>query len=311
MRTLTPLEAPFNRILQMRISLSLAAVGLMAAPAFSQGVNEDFSYSTTSMFPPTGWSNVNNNAGAYPGWEEPTMSTYTVNVGTLNADSASHDDFGGLTTNDNSLHAPTMDLSGSSNTELTFDSDLYYSAYMAHHSSGWGNGTSNVECSSDGGVTWTSVWSETEVVDAFYPGVSADLSAFDGMASVDMQFHYFGDYAHCWAVDNVVVDSGAPAGPALAISGSCPGTMTADASNMTPGGPVVFVYGNSGSWTAAGGPCAGLTLPLDAANHIGSVAADGSGNASISGDVPAGACGVKMVVAVDGSTCTASNAVGI
>ena len=291
----------------MKTITSLLAICAIAAPASAQALNESFDYSTTAVFPPTGWMTTNNNAGAYVGFDEPAITP--CSVGTLTADCAGHDDFGSATTNDNSLHAPTMDLTGYGSAELNFDSDLGWGAFTTI--GGAGNGTSDVEVSTDGGATWTSVWQETQGTTGYYPGQNADLSAYGGNAAVDMRFDYFGDYAHAWAIDNVVVDNAVAPGPALAVSGTCPGALTADASNMTAGGPVVFAWGLSGSLTLAGGPCAGLSLPVASTRHLATVAADASGNASITGNAPASACGSVILLAVDGASCTAANAVGI
>jgi len=296
----------------MKTLTSLLALAALSAPAMSQALNEDFSYSVTGVFPPAGWANVNNNGGSYPGWQEGTLYTTSMNLGTLTADAASHDDFGSASTNDNSLHSPQMNLGAYSGTTLTFDSDLYYSAYLLINPLGFGNGTSTVECSTDGGATWSIAWSETNTTDGFYPATNVDLAAYAGQSSVDMQFHYFGNYAHCWGVDNVVVDNGGnPTGPSLSISGSCPGPGTANASGMTAGGPVVFFYSvSAGSFTVPGGGCAGLTVPVSSPTQLGPVFfADGAGNVSLSGNQQPNHCGNVMVGAVDVATCSASNVV--
>ena len=294
----------------MKTLTSLFAVCILTAPAMAQAVSEPFDYSTTALFPPAGWTTTNSTGGIYAGWEEPVLMTTSNNMSTLISDAAGHDDFGGSATNDNTIDAPTMDLSSYPGAQLAFDSEVFYYIYMAHAIGSFGNGTSNVELSTDGGVTWASEWTETAQSDGYYPGQAADLSAYN-TSGVEMRFHYFGDYAHCWAIDNVVVDSPAPAGPALSMTGTCPGAMTAHATNMTVGGPVVFAWGFAGSYTVPGGPCAGLTVPMASPNQLGTVPADSTGHALLSGNAPANGCGTVWVVAVDGATCTASNTVGI
>lgn len=103
----------------------------------------------------------------------------------------------------------------------------------------------------------------------------------------------------------LAVDAG---GLNLSLSGSCPGPITASVSGATPGGTVAFAYATGpGSLIIPGGTCAGTQLGLNAtAMLVGTVSADGSGNASITGNAPPVACG-GVVQAVDASTCTTSN----
>jgi hypothetical protein len=292
----------------MRNPLLASAILVFAAPASAQVLNETFDYSTTALFPPAGWSATTVTAPLE--WLEASIATPIYSV--LLSDAAAHDWSGTGTVCDSWLFAPTLDLSAHNAPELTFDSDVYYTQFMAHYPTPAGSGTSDVEVSSDGGVTWTNEWTETAVIDQFYPGIQVDLSAYAGMPSVDIAFVYGGDNGHDWGVDNVIVDNIGPTGPGLAVGGTCPGVMTLDASGMTPAGPVVFAYSlSSGSFTVPGGPCAGLTVPMASPVQLGTVIADGSGNASFSGSAPAAACGNVTTIAVDGVTCTASNPVGI
>lgn len=99
-------------------------------------------------------------------------------------------------------------------------------------------------------------------------------------------------------IDNFVLE------PAFSLTstGSCPGTMTFSVSGETPGGLVAFVYGVPGSFTWMGTPCTGTTLDI-----AGPTLAQYSAATSITGNVPAGACGRIRVQAVDVATCAVSN----
>lgn len=294
----------------MRNILAISSVLLMAGSANAQALNESFDTSSTLLFPPSGWTSSDTGTGVV--WAD--SSTYFFAV-SLTADAAAHDYFysSTVTTNcDDHLLSPTMDLSAMSAPELTFDSEVDWTGFMAHHPTSLSNGESDIDVSVDGGVSWAPAWTESATVDGYYPGILVDLASVGGQSAVQLRFRYYGFDAHSWAVDNVVVDQGTPVGPALAISGTCPGAMQANASNMTPGGPVVFAYSaQAGSFTVGGGACAGLTVPIAAPTKLATVAADGSGNASLSGNVGAAACGNIAVVAVDGASCTASNLVNI
>lgn len=103
----------------------------------------------------------------------------------------------------------------------------------------------------------------------------------------------------------------APTGPTLAISGTCPGSMTASVSNMTPNGPVVFARGGVGSTFIPNGACAGLSVPVSGAQQLATVSADSNGDASLTANAPAAACGAVSVVAVDGASCTATNVIAL
>lgn len=104
-----------------------------------------------------------------------------------------------------------------------------------------------------------------------------------------------------------------PPGLSLGKSGTCPGAMTFTATGATPSGTVAFVWGTSGSFVIPGGyPCAGtmlgLTPLLAPPPGYALDAADGSGTAVFSVNVPPVGCGL-LLQAVDLSTCTTTNVV--
>lgn len=295
----------------MRI-LTLLSIGALAAPLAAQtALNETFSYSSTLTFPPTGWSNVNNNGGQWPGWEEVAIQTNSTQATFLTADAAVHDDQLSGSTNDYTLITPTLDLAAYGTPQLNFLSELYYAAWMANNPSPNGDGVSTIELSTDGGATWTVEWTDVNTVNGVYP-TTVDLAGYSGQAAVELGFRYYGTYAHGWVVDDAIVDNGgAPVGPGLSVSGTCPGVQNANASGMTAGGPVAFYYAlAAGSTTIPSGGCAGLTLPVAAPTQLGGfVIADAAGNASLSGSSQPSHCGLVILGAVDVATCTGSNTV--
>ena len=175
----------------MKTILSLAAVIALAGSASSQVLSEDFS----TGVPPTGWVHVNNNAGLSVGWIFDSLFSRAW----------SEDEYG-VGTADNTLVSPVFSLAGVSSTTLTFDSQLGWGAYLAVNGSGDGHNT--MEISSDGGLTWTVAWDDVSPGSGSYPGISVDLSAFDGMAGLQLGIHFYGTYAQEWWVDNVVIDGG-------------------------------------------------------------------------------------------------------
>ena len=157
----------------MKTILSLAAVIALAGSASSQVLSEDFS----TGVPPTGWVHVNNNAGLSVGWI----------FDSVGGRAWSEDEFG-VGTADNTLVSPVFSLAGVSSTTLTFDSQLGWGAYLAVNGSGDGHNT--MEISSDGGLTWTVAWDDVSPGSGSYPGISVDLSAFDGMAGLQLGIHF-------------------------------------------------------------------------------------------------------------------------
>jgi len=97
--------------------------------------------------------------------------------------------------------------------------------------------------------------------------------------------------------------------PVLAVSGSCPGIVTAEITNAAPRARVAVVYSpatGAGS-IPCGSVCGGSELGLGAgARLVATVTANELGAASVSGNAPAGACSGHLQV-IDLATCLASN----
>ncbi len=299
-------------------SLSIvAAVLAISAPASAQALNETFQTATTGVFPPASWAVSYLPAHAGPGlvdeWSEVLVVGMNSTAGASfpTADAAAHQFLNGAGVCDDRLETPDMDLSSYSAPELTYDGCLGWAAYMAH-TGGAVVGASYIDVSTDGGITWSTIWTEAATSDYYTLAITEDLTASAANQSqVRLAFHYEGDYAHEWGVDNVIVDSAGPTGPGLSITGTCPGVVSANAAGMTAGGPVVFAYGLAGSFVNPGAICNGLNVPLAAPTILSTVVADASGNASVTGAAPANACGVIFVVAVDGASCVSTGAVAL
>ncbi|MHC4824168.1 MAG: hypothetical protein ACYTEP_09135 [Planctomycetota bacterium] len=181
-----------NRILP--ILSAIAVAGSLSAQ--TTVLSEDFS----SGVPPTGWTHVNNNAGIGVGW-------------IASADGrAWHQDEAGVGTTDFTLVSPAMDLTALANVYLHFEGETNWANYLANHPTSLGDGISNMEISTDGGLTWTVVWTDTSLAsgDEYQPDV--DLSAWAGMSNVQLGIHFYGTFAQEWWVDNVLVDD-SPVGP--------------------------------------------------------------------------------------------------
>lgn len=124
------------------------------------------------------------------------------------------------------------------------------------------------------------------------------LSALTGGDSA-----FIGEHTYC-----------ASTGPSLTLTGNCPGAVVLDGSGMTPGGAVVILKSlNLGNWIVPGGApaCAGLMLDVVSPAIQLIVAADASGDISIPANVPAAACGVVHVQAVDKVSCGPTNVISL
>jgi hypothetical protein len=119
-----------------------------------------------------------------------------------------------------------------------------------------------MEISTDGGLTWTSVWSDNSTVDFVVTNESVDLSAYDGMANVQLGIHYFGTYAQEWWVDNVVVD--AAAAPFRIVSGHFPAGAFGwiNISGATPNGRVILGISAASGSTMTRFGLLGIALPI-------------------------------------------------
>lgn len=99
--------------------------------------------------------------------------------------------------------------------------------------------------------------------------------------------------------------------PRLQIEGDCPGQLTLTATNMAPSSNVGFVYAlATGSFTIPSGVCGGTVLGLAAPVTLGgTTSADANGEATITVNVPAQACGLVHVQALDTTNCEPTNVV--
>lgn len=276
----------------MKSILSLAAVVALAGSASSQVLSEDFS----SGVPPTGWTHVNNNASSTQGW-------IADGVGR-----AWHEDeSSSLGTSDNTLVSPIFDLTGVSGTALSFDGETNWAAWLANHPTSNGDGISNMEISTDGGATWTVVWTDTSLNsgDTYSPIV--DLSSYDGMSGVQLGIHFFGTFAQEWWIDNVVIDGGGSGGPVYSATGLVGGgTATLTVAGATANGNVLIGYSLTGAGpTSTPFGMVDMSAPI---TQLPMLTADAAGTASLSTGVPGQASGFTVYTqAADITTGTLTN----
>ena len=271
----------------------LAGIVLVAGSASAQTyLYEDHN----SSVPGTGWTQVQ--AGyASQGW-------------IMSGDQRAWHEDEQTGTDDDRLVSPSMDLSGAGAVYVHFYSQIGWSNYLANHPSSLGDGENDLWVSTDGGVTWLEVWTDTRTVNGS-EWTHVDISSYAGNANVQIALRFYGTYAQEWWVDEVVVDSNSTYPPPpfnLTKAGTCPGLVTLSTAGGTANTPVAIVFGNAGTFTKPSGACAGITLGISQPTLGAMLNANGSGAASVSFNTSPAYCG-RTVQAVDVSNCTASNTI--
>lgn len=102
--------------------------------------------------------------------------------------------------------------------------------------------------------------------------------------------------------------------PHLSQAGPCPGSITFTSRNNTPGGRVAFIraFGMGNVLIPPGTVCGGMTLCLNNTATLGGLTtANANGTATITANVPAGACGNVYVQTLDITTCRMSNVIAL
>ncbi|MEU2744013.1 carboxypeptidase regulatory-like domain-containing protein [Streptomyces sp. NPDC007095] len=166
-----------------------------AAPAGysvrDEGTTEPFD-STDSA--PKDWSVVNAD-GTTGGWafDDPGSRGNTTggDGGFAIADS---DHYGGAAHQDSQLLSPVYDFTDNSGPEIAFAND-YWAV---------GGQSADVDATTDGGATWTTLWSATDTTYGAQK-VELPLTDYAGKASVQLRFHFTGSFGWWWKVDNVFI----------------------------------------------------------------------------------------------------------
>ena len=251
------------------LSLCAAVCCVGALSAQTTVLSEDFN---AGVVPPAGWITQNLNGSAADGW-----------VSDLNGQ-AYHADEAGVGMSNDILATPNMDLTGLAEAYVHFNTFMGWVSYLDSQS---------VDVSTDGGATWAMVWSDLGYND---PSNTVDISAYAGLSSVMVGFHYVGDYAHNTSIDNVRVDND---------SGMGGGGLTYALTPMTAGSPVTFsITGAAPNSNCIIGYSLGGAGPINTAygvvdmtppiSQLPTISADANGDASLTLTVPANASGVTL-----------------
>ncbi|MBO0512618.1 carboxypeptidase regulatory-like domain-containing protein [Streptomyces beijiangensis] len=156
------------------------------------GTTEPFD-STTSA--PEGWTVVNAE-GTTGGWEFDDPGNRSNTTGGKGAFAiVDSDKAGSGKTQDSTLTSPSYDFSGTDLPELG-----YRTSYKT-----FSNQKAEVEVSSDGGTTWSTVSSHTTAVTG--SKITVPLTGYAGKSDVRVRFHFTGKFGWWWQVDDVFIGS--------------------------------------------------------------------------------------------------------
>ena len=267
----------------MKILTSLAIMALAGSlsaqtTAGVSYLNENFN---ANVVPPTGWTHVNNNGMPAIGWISDGAGRAWCEDENIGA------------TADVTLVSPVFDLTGAGPVYMHISGETNWANYLANHPSSLGDGVSTVEITTDGGMSWTVIWTDTSLNSGDTHDESVDMSNYSGQASVQLGIHFYGTYAQEWWVDVITVNDQAPAVLTYSITALVAGTAaTFDVSGATAGGTVILGYSLSGA-----GPTTtpfGIVDMSPPISTLVTLTADGSGNASFSPIVPGGAAGATL-----------------
>jgi len=164
------------------------------APGYAQGfTGATQTFDTTAV--PAGWTVVNNTAVG--GWEFDDPDLRTNLTGGAGGFAIVDSDFLGMgNTEDTFLVSPSINFTGISSPELSFDSDYHALDSVA-----------DVDVSVDGGSTWANVWEHTGDDIRGPSHFDIPLPSAANQPSVQVRFHYTGTWACWWEVDNVFLGS--------------------------------------------------------------------------------------------------------
>jgi hypothetical protein len=166
------------------------------------------------------------------------------------------------------------------------------------------------------GVEWFRVYGPWTPLPAAWTAVHLDLSSYGALTGGYFYLAFVQEDNFPYAnLDGIGVDEvclGDPPPPpfTLSVSGTCPGAITLDAANATPGRSLLILYGGPGTFVQSNPnqACYGLTLGIATPSLGAVIGADGAGAASLTFNAPGAACGFT-VQSVDLGSCRASNTV--
>lgn len=184
---------------------------------FAQSLDANFE---DGVVPPTGWTiqqtNTSETWRVNSALEAPAAGNYSALVA---YDAA-------LADQNELLITPSLDFSAATTVALNFKTTLSYYWSVSPND----NYDVSVEVSTDGGMSWTPVWSEVDLgtfVNWTVLNINVDLSSYAGSPDVQIGFRYVGNDGASWTIDDInLVTCIAPTAPAIA-------DITTDSASLT------------------------------------------------------------------------------
>ncbi|MDA1259695.1 MAG: hypothetical protein O3A20_03650 [Planctomycetota bacterium] len=141
-----------------------------------------------------------------PGWTQDKINPAAQGwIQSVDLRAWHEDEFTSVGATDDRLISPSMNLSAAGAVYVHFYSQLNYAQWLANHPSTIGDGENDLWISTDNGVTWVEVWTDTRIVNST-DWSTVDISSYAGNANVKIALRFYGTFAQEWWVDDVIVD---------------------------------------------------------------------------------------------------------
>ena len=177
--------------------ITLLVAMLISCIGISQVLDEDFEGTLGTNGLPTGWTETGlSSDGVWSVGNATSASSFYFNYQTHTNFAYTNDDFCDCDKSADRLITPVLDFSTMTNVELTYSVFLEYDLE-----------TVTIEVSTDGGVTWTTESTLTDVI-GWRNSEKLDLSSYAGQSNVLISFLYNdqGLWAYGLGIDDVIVD---------------------------------------------------------------------------------------------------------
>jgi N-acetylneuraminic acid mutarotase len=181
-------------VTDLKHDVSLPVDQTCSAPGYGYqytGATQTFDTTTT----PAGWT-VTDGVGNGQTWvfnDPGGRGNHTGGSGDFAMIDSDH--YGSGNTQDSSLVSPVLDFTSTTSPTIQFAND--YDGFI--------NQTASVDYTTDGGTTWTSVWSHASDSVRGPSTQSISVPALAGKSAVQVRFHFTSHWGFWWELDNVFI----------------------------------------------------------------------------------------------------------
>lgn len=191
------MKNPFKKVL-FSLLLTFAMSGLAGV---SKGSTVLLSENFSSGSMPAGWSQDSASVMPYYVWSFSNPGLRIISGSSFDSQFVIFDsDFYGQNNSEDAyLNLPPVNASSLSSLFLVMDEQYQ----------DWTNGFHQIEISTNGGASWTSIVNDSDATNLGYPNAVRSVynitSIAAGQSSVSIRFHYAATYGYWWAIDNVEI----------------------------------------------------------------------------------------------------------